>query len=40
VFLQVERPLIPESPGLIGWAIYGLSSLARIPGVLRGLGMQ
>jgi uncharacterized protein (AIM24 family) len=40
VFLQVERPLIPESPGLIGWAIYGLSSLARIPGMLRGLGMQ
>jgi len=40
VFLQVERPLIPESPGLIGWAVYGLSSLARLPGVLRGLGMQ
>jgi hypothetical protein len=40
VFLQVERPLIPESPGLIGWAVYGLSSLARIPALLRGLGMQ
>jgi hypothetical protein len=40
VFLQVERPLIPESPGLIGWAVYGLSSLARIPAVLRGFGMH
>jgi uncharacterized protein (AIM24 family) len=40
VFLQVERPLIPESPGLIGWAIYSISSLARIPGVLKGLGMH
>jgi hypothetical protein len=40
VLLQVERPLIPESPGLIGWAVYGISSLARLPALLRGFGMQ
>jgi uncharacterized protein (AIM24 family) len=40
VFLQIERPLIPESPGLIGWAIYSVSALARIPAVLKGFGMH